>query len=137
MANGDVGTESHRLPRIAMEHGTVLNIAARSDADLLEIAARNSCGPEAAACCHQHIANHDGGFSYPGVSIDLGIGPGLGASHGHGSEATSLPGDLSDNLIWCRNGMPKRARVASSAVEHPAFNRLVLSSNLRRPIPAL
>ena len=25
-------------------------------------------------------------------------------------------------------------RVASSAVEHPAFNRLVLSSNLRRPI---
>ena len=29
--------------------------------------------------------------------------------------------------------MPKR--VASSAVEHPAFNRLVLSSNLRRPIP--
>ena len=26
-------------------------------------------------------------------------------------------------------------RVASSAVEHPAFNRLVLSSNLRRPIP--
>ena len=28
-------------------------------------------------------------------------------------------------------------RVASSAVEHSAFNRLVLSSNLRRPISAL
>ena len=120
-----------------MEHGTILNIAARSDADLLEISARNGRGPEAAARCHLHIANHDGGFSNPGVGIDLGIGPGLGASHGHGSAATSLPGDLSDNLIWCRNGMPKRARVASSAVEHPAFNRLVLSSNLRRPISTI
>ena len=120
-----------------MEHGTVLNIAACSDADLLEITARNGRGPEAAARCHLHIANHDGGFSNPGVGIDLGIGPGLGASHGHGSAATSLPGDLSDNLIWCRNGMPKRARVASSAVEHPAFNRLVLSSNLRRPISTI
>ena len=34
-------------------------------------------------------------------------------------------------------GTPKRGRVASSAVEHPAFNRLVLSSNLRRPIQIL
>ena len=42
MANGDVGTESHRLPRITMVLGTVLNIAARSDPHLLQIAARNS-----------------------------------------------------------------------------------------------
>ena len=31
----------------------------------------------------------------------------------------------------------QKARVASSAVEHSAFNRLVLSSNLRRPISFL
>ena len=31
-------------------------------------------------------------------------------------------------LLLCIGG------VASSVVEHPAFNRLVLSSNLRRPI---
>ena len=31
----------------------------------------------------------------------------------------------------------QQARVASSAVEHSAFNRLVLSSNLRRPISYL
>ena len=42
-------------------------------------------------------------------------------------------GSLSDNLHECLIGMPMR-RVASSAVEHSAFNRLVLSSNLRRPI---
>ena len=34
----------------------------------------------------------------------------------------------------CPGACPTR-RVASSAVEHSAFNRLVLSSNLRRPIP--
>ena len=40
--------------------------------------------------------------------------------------------------LGARKGCPwacPTRRVASSAVEHSAFNRLVLSSNLRRPIP--
>ena len=41
------------------------------------------------------------------------------------------PRDNFHESLW---HMPLR-RVASSAVEHPAFNRLVLSSNLRRPTP--
>ena len=46
-----------------------------------------------------------------------------------------------DTFHWCLKAQPDSGTiapaqgwVASSAVEHPAFNRLVLSSNLRRPI---
>ena len=41
--------------------------------------------------------------------------------------------NVQDGAVLHGDG-PERTRVASSAVEHSAFNRLVLSSNLRRPI---
>ncbi len=102
MTNGDVDTDMYRLPRIAMEHSAILNIAPRSDADLFQITTSHCRRPEAAAPCHPDIANDNGGIGDPSISVDLRIGPRLRSSHYHGSAATSLSGDLSDNLTWCR-----------------------------------
>ena len=53
--------------------------------------------------------------------------------HGYFAKVSFLLDRLHDNFHACLKGMPK-GRVASSAVEHSAFNRLVLRSNRRRPI---
>ena len=101
VANGDVSTNAHRLPWITMKDGAILNVAPRSDADLFQITASHSHGPEAAALSHPDVADYNSRIGDPSVRIDLGIGPGLRASHDHGSATTSFYGDLSDNLIWC------------------------------------
>ena len=101
VANGDVSTNAHRLPWITMKVGAILNVAPRSDADLFQITASHSHGPVAAALSHPDVADYNSGIGDPSVRIDLRIGPGLRASHDHGSATTSFSGDLSDNLIRC------------------------------------
>ena len=49
VTHGDVSANAHRLPRIPVKNSAVLDIAPSTNADLFQITARHSCGPEAAA----------------------------------------------------------------------------------------
>ena len=60
VANGDVNSDGHGLVRIAMEHRTVLHVAALAHQDRADITAGHCGGPEAGASSEPHIANDDG-----------------------------------------------------------------------------
>ena len=62
VTHGDVSANAHRLPRIPVKNSAVLDIAPKAPMQICSRSPRASCGPEAAARCHLHIANHDGGF---------------------------------------------------------------------------
>ena len=79
VANGDIGSNHHRLTWIAMQHGPVLHIGALSHPDRAEIAPCHGQGPEAGPGGKVHIPNHHGGACHPGVAVDLGFRPGKGA----------------------------------------------------------
>ena len=58
VAHGHLLSNHDGLAWIAMQDGPVLHIAVRTDADGLQVPARNGRRPEAAARCHLHITDH-------------------------------------------------------------------------------
>ena len=84
--HGHFGTDAHRLTRITVEHGTVLDVAGLPHMDGADITAGDGCGPEAGARFEGHITDDDRAGRDPGLGVDGGRGPG---SWGHVSGAGS------------------------------------------------
>jgi hypothetical protein len=75
MTDRDINPDQHRLTGIAMEHCTILNIAASSDADLSAISPGHGRRPEAAALLHGHVSDHHCRSRHPSPGVDLSCRP--------------------------------------------------------------
>ena len=83
VANGHIAANQYRIPRISVQYGTVLNIAAFADADAGEVPTGHCGGPEARACLQLNITNHHSARCHPGGVAEVGLRPGSRA-HGAG-----------------------------------------------------
>ena len=72
MADGDVVAEDERvLVAHDVEDAAVLNVGARADADVVDVAANHGAGPDAGVFADDDVADDDGGGVNVGGGGDL------------------------------------------------------------------
>jgi len=60
MADDDALPDEHRVPRVAVQHGVVLDARPGADRDALDVAAQDRPGPDVRAALDHDVADDDG-----------------------------------------------------------------------------